>query len=815
MAEQNSDGSGRPPATAGAAGRARDVRRARYDARLELVAVASARAGDELSGAETLPDDAGDARRNVTLRAAVNDLQYRLLTADPQDDVRGFALERVRAAADADRVCAFANDTDELGRDVYVLAAEAVASPELSLLGDGEVRPVAYDDFVPRLFERLAAGEPFGARTEFLPHRACELLGAQDVEAVLLLPLFAGGSFSGFLRLDQCEDPRLWGEGETAVLLSAAGSISAAMERQQMVAKLLQRSHELAALLATSRSITSSIDYDVVLHEVACAAAEALSCPECGIWESVPGSGVAACRVAYRRDGLSELATVRVGETLALADHPGGETAVRAGVAGQRCARDAVPGEDGRVRTPSEAPGTRLSVPLVWLDEVLGLMVLVDAGRERRFAPDEVRMATVIGEQAAAAINNARLHRREEEQHRWFAALAEATRVIASRLDREELLKDVARIATQALLVDTAHVFEWEERYEAFASRAWAGPGAEPEAVAVESAVARALRRGELVLQAPDDPLSTQAAARRLATAGEQAVVWVPFRMNDETLGAMRLADRSRPRSWTDGELSFARALGEHAAIALHNARLYALIEDQATTDALTGLANRRTLHARLEGEIERARRYSLPLSLLLFDIDDFKKLNDTYGHQAGDEVLRTIGRILSREMRRGSDLAARYGGEEFCVVASNTTLAGEEGSSGTTTDGGDDAGRPGERGVPQPAGHREGAAAFAERLRRVIAETPFAIADGDAPVRVTVSMGVAASPAGTVDLDRLVAAADEALYAAKRAGKDCVVVGGGAGLDPGSGAQVSTGTTLVGPGSPAARPAAAERPSM
>lgn len=777
MAERHNGGDERWSATAGGVGPACGPR-AGEAARFELEAVASVKADDEQTLAESAPEDAADARRSVALRAAVNDLQYRLLTADPQDDVRDFALERVRAAADADRVCAFVNETDAQGSVVHTLQAEAAASPELSLLRAGEVEPVAYDGFVPQLYEHLAAGEPFGARTEFLPRGAGMLLSAQEVEAVLILPLFVGGALSGFLRLDQCEEPRLWGEGETAILVSAAGSISAAMERQQMVAKLLQRSHELAALLATSRAITSSIDYDVVLREVACAAAEALSCAESSIWESAPGGGLTTCRVVYRRDGRSELAASGLGDTLALADHPGGEPAVRAGVAAQQSVRDPRPGESGRAPLPAGAPTTRLSVPLVWLDEVLGLMALVEPGRERRFTPEEVRMATVIGEQAAAALNNARLHRREEEQHRWFAALAEATRVIASRLDRAELLRDVARIAVRALPVDAAHVFEWEERYEALAPRAWAGPVAEGEPVIVESAVARALRCGELVVQAPDDPATRPATARRLAGAGERAVVWVPFRMNDETLGAMRLADLSRPRSWTAGELSFARALGEHAAIALHNARLYALIEDQATTDSLTGLANRRTLHARLEGEIERARRYQLPLSLLMFDIDDFKKLNDTYGHPAGDEVLRMIGGILSREMRRGSDLAARYGGEEFCVIAPNTTLTGDDEPAAATTDRSDAADGPAEGGRPQPAGHREGAAAFAERLRRGIAAASFAIGDGGAPVRVTVSMGVAASSSGAVSLDDLVAAADHALYAAKRAGKNRVAVG-------------------------------------
>ena len=88
------------------------------------------------------------------------------------------------------------------------------------------------------------------------------------------------------------------------------------------------------------------------------------------------------------------------------------------------------------------------------------MMILTESERERRFTPDEVRMAKVIGEQAAAALHNARLHRREEDQHRWLAALAAATRVIASQLDAAELLQDVARLAADALLIDRVVVYE-------------------------------------------------------------------------------------------------------------------------------------------------------------------------------------------------------------------------------------------------------------------------------------------------------------------------------------------------------------------
>ncbi len=738
------------------------------DRHAELVADVTIGGPSEPAFPEALSHDIEEVGHGQVLRAAVNDLQYRLLTADPQADVYSLSLERLMSAAGADRVCAFINGTATDGRMEHTLYAEAAVVADLSLLGSAAMAPEAYDDFVPGLYERLAAGEAFGSRTEFLPNRASRRLAGQMVEAILLLPLFVGGTFHGFLRLDRCDHARLWSEAETGILVSAAGSISAAIERQQVVAKLVQRSHELAALLTTSRSITSSIDYDVVLHEVACAAAEALRSPESVIWEYMPEDETATFRVLYQHDPSPGVAESLAGATYSMADYPGGLGAVQEGIVVQQSLSDRGLSASDRDAMDRWGEKTWLSVPLVYHHEVLGMMVLIETQDERRFTQEEVRMATLIGEQAAAALHNARLHRREEEQHRWVAALAQATRVIASRLDRVQLLRDVARLATEALLVDVAVMYE-PVGDSLSALRAVTGQSASGGAIdavradddlpLADADIIDAMERGEPVVQQRGDAALQAEVATRMAAAGEETALWVPFRIEKQTLGAMRLAARSRRRRFAEGELSFARALGEHAAIALNNARLYAQIEDQATKDGLTGLANHRHFYDRLEEEVARARRAGTPLSLLMFDIDDFKRLNDTCGHPAGDEVLRQIGRLLRDELRRGGDLAARYGGEEFCVILPNTT-AGQ---------------RPDD--APGGDGHAEGAVALAERLRRRIAACGFNIGLEGAPVHVTVSVGVASLGPGTQRMDELVARADAALYAAKRTGKDRVQV--------------------------------------
>jgi diguanylate cyclase (GGDEF)-like protein len=175
--------------------------------------------------------------------------------------------------------------------------------------------------------------------------------------------------------------------------------------------------------------------------------------------------------------------------------------------------------------------------------------------------------------------------------------------------------------------------------------------------------------------------------------------------------------------------------------IALENARLHRIVERQALLDSLTGLANRRSIEEALRSELARAARFGTPAALVLADIDDFKRVNDRYGHAVGDEVLREFADAL-RETLRESDTAGRWGGEEFALIL-----------AGTDADGG---------------------AALAERARVLIGERTVHLPGGEA-VQVTASFGVAAFPecGGTV---ALLEAADDALYEAKRRGKNQVV---------------------------------------
>ncbi|MBE0556777.1 MAG: GGDEF domain-containing protein [Proteobacteria bacterium] len=185
------------------------------------------------------------------------------------------------------------------------------------------------------------------------------------------------------------------------------------------------------------------------------------------------------------------------------------------------------------------------------------------------------------------------------------------------------------------------------------------------------------------------------------------------------------------------------------AAIAIRNARLYNRVEQLAITDELTGLFNRRGFLQLGEREFERAVRFNRPLAALMFDLDHFKRVNDTYGHPAGDQVLRALTGCF-RQNTRGIDVVGRYGGEEFILLLPETPL-------------------------PE-------AVQIAERLRESIAALSVPVCPSNSAastqdVHITVSIGIAVVAPHIRKLSVLIELSDQAMYRAKASGRNCIMV--------------------------------------
>lgn len=210
----------------------------------------------------------------------------------------------------------------------------------------------------------------------------------------------------------------------------------------------------------------------------------------------------------------------------------------------------------------------------------------------------------------------------------------------------------------------------------------------------------------------------------------------VPLYAEGGCVGVLVAEHKARVSSRVERRLvGIIERFASHTALALRNAALLEQMELMASTDGLTRIANRRTFEASLGKEIASSVRSNVPVSLIMLDIDNFKALNDTYGHQVGDEVLREVA-IALQASNREVDTVARYGGEEFAVIL--------------------------------PACGPLDAVVRAERLRRIINESV-------TTVGVTVSLGVATASAHAQTTETLIKSADDALYQAKRGGRDRV----------------------------------------
>jgi len=237
------------------------------------------------------------------------------------------------------------------------------------------------------------------------------------------------------------------------------------------------------------------------------------------------------------------------------------------------------------------------------------------------------------------------------------------------------------------------------------------------------------------------DPARQMVFTRRLAPPKMPSLLVLPLLVHERALGTIVLGSK-RKASFGDAVRPTLEVLASHIAVSLANARMLKRLEEMATTDGLTGLFNKRALTEVAGQKLRSALRFKKPLSVLITDIDHFKKVNDTYGHDVGDVVIRGFAAVLKRA-KRDTDVVGRFGGEEFVIVCEETDARGAE--------------------------------LLAERIRSELEQTVFPSELG--PLRVTCSLGVATCPAAGQTWESLFKATDEALYASKRGGRNRVTV--------------------------------------
>lgn len=339
-----------------------------------------------------------------------------------------------------------------------------------------------------------------------------------------------------------------------------------------------------------------------------------------------------------------------------------------------------------------------------------------------------------VGTASFSAVNERELRRRRAD--------LEALAALATELEQADTPEQVARVLTSRVRDNfpfpRVAAVGGADATRVLATAGIDAPPTELSPAATHSVVRRACRERRTQLRQQLDPAQDPGLAQLLPNARNLVVVCLS--RDDGTFQALIAEHGMRPGSRIEGRVVNAvERFADHGGLALRAAKLLESTHALAVTDTLTGTATRRVFDDTLPAELSRALRTGDSFALLLLDVDDFKSVNDTYGHQIGDEILADIAERL-KAISRDFDLVARYGGEEFAVLA--------------------------------PGCDEQAAVELAERLRAEIEAAPLT-------VPITISVGAAVGPVHADTTDRLITLADEALYTAKRSGRNRVALAG------------------------------------
>jgi diguanylate cyclase (GGDEF)-like protein len=378
---------------------------------------------------------------------------------------------------------------------------------------------------------------------------------------------------------------------------------------------------------------------------------------------------------------------------------------------------------------------SELAVPLMVRDEVVGVLDCQSENLDH-FDGEMIDLLTLFSTQCSMALQNARLYSLERRRALQLEAINAIAQQTTAVLELKELLSKVCLLIQHAfqishvavLLKDEDHVVLRAHYGELTAQIEEGG-----RLSAAEGLWGQALLKGHTVI-ANDIKQHHGPGGFYLETRSRMCIPLVAF---GQTLGVLVL-DSDKKGAFNAHDRQPLESVADICATAIQNAHYVERVKQLAYLDGLTGIFNRRYFEIRILEEFERARRFGTGMAVLMVDIDQFKRLNDEFGHLLGDEVLRQVSSIFHQHVRK-IDVVCRYGGEEFAILLSQTDT--------------------------------EQALTVAEKLRRLIDQCQFP----GVPRPVTISAGVASFPEDGNTRDELVRAADAGLYAAKQAGRNRV----------------------------------------
>lgn len=687
------------------------------------------------SGIEPSP---AAARRRPTLvssgdvdssREPTADRRFRLLLAVAERLAMSFdRTELYQVVAEAAR--------DLSGADFAVLRLErggALEPVSTAGLDDEAVRRLTPIKVSDRARERdLRLGRPFVA-DDVRKVRTWQVHpGTPPLRGHVVIPLLDDDRFVGTLAVSTT-DPRSWSSDDVEVLTALAAHAGLAFRNADLFDRLELRAARMAVVQAASARMNSATTIDAVGRAIVEEVGAIVDYHNARVYVVEPDQSIDPIAFegkvgAYELVDWSVLRT-RVGEGFT------GWVALHGIPLNVPNANDDPRGL--QIEGTPVVPESMLVVPMRHDAAVVGVITLSKLGIDQ-FDDDDLQMLTILADQAATALESARLLSRTSSMAEELRRLLDMGQELSQTLDSKQVGAVIAQHITTALGMDAGTISSWDVAADVINSE-----GEYPDRGIVARhpfyrladfpETRRVLEQQATVIVDTEDPLADPSEVAILREEGARLLIMIPLVAKGRAVGLLELQSNTLVPT-DEVRLALARTMANEAAMALENARLYEAARSLADRDPLTGFFNHRYLYERMGEEVMRARRSRQPLSLLLLDVDDFKLVNDTFGHQFGDRCLVHLAEVV-RATLRASDVPARYGGDEFAVILPDADV--------------------------------EAAGRVAERIMEDLGRQPV-MSDGRGPVPISVSIGVSTLGSDVRTPAELVGAADARMYAAK-----------------------------------------------
>jgi diguanylate cyclase (GGDEF)-like protein/PAS domain S-box-containing protein len=556
--------------------------------------------------------------------------------------------------------------------------------------------------------------------------------------AILDVPLIAGDEVIGVLSIGDANRQRRYSEEDIRLVSLFAQQATIALTNARLFANAKQRADEAETLRKASSIVVSTLNQKQALHLILEQLLKVIPYDTASILllkgdilELVEGQGFAAQENP-------------IGLQVSLTDNQPG-----AFVCKQK--KPLVVNDMGKdfpaFKELNNSPiRSWIGVPLIYKNRTLGILSL-DSLQANRYTESQAQLVKAFADQVAIALENVWLYEGAVRSAQRFSVLYKMGQRISNSIHPEDVYHAIHK-ATQELmpsdsfilsLYDTdkqviRDVYFVDHGIAQMLSSRPLGEGlfsqviTENKAVMYNSFDQKTLKKTKAVILGDEKDATLV-----------QSLIAVPLSIGKKIMGVLS-TQSYLANAFTEEDKETLELLANQSAIALENARLFSEIQEMAMTDALTQIYNRRKFFELADQEFARSLRYKHPLSVIMMDIDLFKVVNDTYGHAAGDMVLKHIAEICHGTLR-SIDILARYGGEEFVVMLPETTAVEAQLS--------------------------------AERMRLIVARTPMII--GENAIHITLSFGVVELDSSCKNIEELLARSDQALYVSKNNGRNQV----------------------------------------